>query len=389
MRIIKSQLCAVLLSLLIFYIVPANAQTQKKAAADLRARMQSYVDKGAIPGAVMLVMKKGQILSFEAVGYQDIESKKRMSTNAIFDIRSMTKPVTAIAIMILMEEGKLALNDAVEKYLPEFKNSAFKDDNGFHRITIRHLLTHTNGLPLYRLPISQEIAIKRNQTLAEYVEFLSKQTPEYKPGTLHRYASGGFAILGRIIEVVSGLTYDQFIRERIFVPLRMKDSSFYFPVDKQDRFASIYRKQDDKLVKWDELMAFSRSAKYPGPEFGMYSTASDLAALSQMLLDGGVYKGRRILSRLTVQQMAANQTPWINSAVTGRPVVQGLSWGLFGDPIFDFPLTTRGSFGHNGAFGGIFWIDPEEGLIRIFLEHLFGSGNENNVFMAMAAVLAE
>ena len=164
----------------------------------------------------------------------------------------------------------------------------------------------------------------------------------------------------------------------------MKDSSFYFPVDKQDRFASIYRKQDDKLIRWDELMAFSRNAKYPGPEFGMYSTASDLAALSQMLLDGGVYKGRRILSRLTVQQMVANQTPWINSAVTGRPVVQGLSWGLFGDPIFDFPLTTRGSFGHNGAFGGIFWIDPEEGLIRIFLEHLFGSGNENNVFMAMA-----
>ena len=168
MRIIKSQLCAVLLSLLIFYIAPANAQTQKKAA-DLRARMQSYVDKGAIPGAVMLVMKKGQILSFEAVGYQDIESKKRMSTNAIFDIRSMTKPVTAIGIMILMEEGKLALNDAVEKYLPEFKNSAFKDDNGSHPITIRQLLTHTNGLPLYRLPISQEIPIKRHQTLVEYV----------------------------------------------------------------------------------------------------------------------------------------------------------------------------------------------------------------------------
>jgi CubicO group peptidase (beta-lactamase class C family) len=389
MRIIKSHHCAVLLSLLIFHIAPANAQTQKKAA-ELRARMQSYVDKGAIPGAVMLVMKKGQILCFEAVGFQDIESRKRMSTNSIFDIRSMTKPITAIGIMILMEEGKLALNDSVEKYLPEFKNSAFKDDKGSpHPITIRQLLTHTNGLPLYRLPISQEIPIKRHQTLVEYVNFLSQQTPEFKPGTQHRYASGGFAILGRIIEVVSESTFDQFIRERIFVPLGMKDSSFYFPVDKQDRFASIYRKQDDKLVRWDELMAFSRSAEYPGPEFGMYSTASDLAALSQMLLDGGVYKGRRILSRLSVQQMAANQTPGIISAVTGRPVFQGLSWGLFGDPVFDFPFTTRGSFGHNGAFGGIFWIDPEESLIRIFLEHLFGSGNESHVFMAMAAVLAE
>jgi CubicO group peptidase (beta-lactamase class C family) len=121
----------------------------------------------------------------------------------------------------------------------------------------------------------------------------------------------------------------------------------------------------------------------------MYSTASDMAALSQMLLNGGIYKGHRILSRLSVQQMAANQTFGINSAVTHRPVVQGFSWGLAGDPINDFPLTTPGSFGHNGAFGTIFWIDPEEGLIRIFLEQVFGSGNELDIFMAMAAVISQ
>ncbi|HZN00459.1 MAG TPA: serine hydrolase domain-containing protein [Pyrinomonadaceae bacterium] len=117
--------------------------------------------------------------------------------------------------------------------------------------------------------------------------------------------------------------------------------------------------------------------------------ASDMAALSQMLLNGGIYKGHRILSRLSVQQMAANQTLGINSAVTHRPVVQGFSWGLAGDPINDFPLTTPGSFGHNGAFGTIFWIDPEEGLIRIFLEQVFGSGNELDIFMAMAAVISQ
>jgi len=373
----------------VLWLLIPQVHAQNAKPPDIRLRMQSFVDKGVTPGTVTLVIKKGQVLSFEAVGYRDLESRKPMTTDTIFDIRSMTKPVTAIGIMILMEAGKLALNDAVEKYLPEFKSSAFKDDRGSFPITIRHLLTHTSGLPLYRLPVSGEIPIKRDQTLVDYVGFLAKQTPEYEPGTQHRYASGGFAILGRIIEVVSGLPYDQFIRERIFVPIGMKDSSFFVPVDKQDRLASIYRKQDGKLSKWDELMSYRQNAKYPGPEFGMYSTASDVAALSQMLLNGGIYKGHRILSRVSVRQMAANQTLGINSAVTHRPVVQGFSWGLAGDPINDFPLTTPGSFGHNGAFGTIFWIDPEEGLIRIFLEQVFGSGNEIDIFMAMAAVISQ
>lgn len=371
-------------ALLFLLVSAANVVGQNSNA--IRLRMQEFVDNGRIPGAVTLVIKKNNVVSFEAVGYRDLENKTRITTDTIFDIRSMTKPVTAIGVMILMEEGRLALNDPVEMYLPEFRNSAFKDERGTRPITIRQLLTHTAGLPLYKLPVSDEIAIKRNQTLAEYVSFLSKQTPEYEPGTRHRYSSGGFAILGRIIEVVSGVPFEQFIAQRVFVPLGMKDSSFFYPIAKQSRVASIYRMQNGKLSKWEELMRYSRVARYPGPEFGMYSTASDLAALSQMMLNGGVYKGRRILSRLSVQVMTANQTLGIASAVTGRQVVQGLSWGLFGDPLNDFPLTTRGSFGHNGAFGTIFWIDPEEGMIRIFLEQLFGSGNEHQIFMALAAV---
>jgi CubicO group peptidase (beta-lactamase class C family) len=373
-------------ALLVLLVSAVNVVSQSSSA--IRLRMQEFVDKGQIPGAVTLVIKKDHIISFEAVGYSDLEDKTPMTTDTIFDIRSMTKPVTAIGIMILMEEGKLALNDPIEMYLPEFKNSAFNGERGTRPITIRQLLTHTAGLPLYKLPVSDEMPIKRNQTLAEYVSLLAKQTPEYEPGTRHRYSSGGFAILGRIIEVVSGVPFEQFIAQRVFVPLGMRDSSFFYPLAKQSRVASIYRMQNGRLSKWEELMGYSRAARYPGPEFGMYSTASDLAALSQMMLNRGVYKGRRILSRLSVEQMTANQTLGIASAVTGREVVQGLSWGLFGDPLNDFPLTTRGSFGHNGAFGTIFWIDPEEGLIRIFLEQVFGSGNEHQIFMAMAAVAA-
>jgi CubicO group peptidase (beta-lactamase class C family) len=313
------------------------------------------------------------------VGFQDLESKKPMRPDTIFDTRSVTKVVTAVGVMVLMEEGRLALGDPVEKYLPEFKPRG-----KFGPVRIRHLLTHTSGLPLYRLPESQEIAVKRDRTLADYVTFLSKQEPEFEPGTQHRYSSGGFAVLGRIIEVVSGKSYEQFIRERVFEPLGMKDSFFFVPTEKRARVAAIYRTQDGRLARWEEIEAFNRRAIYTGPEFAMHSTAADLFAFCRMMLDGGTFKGRRILSRMSVDEMTRNQTLYVKSAVTERPVHQGFGWGLSGDPLFDFPLTSTGSFGHNGAFGAIIWIDPEKKLIRIFLEHRLGFNNESNLFMAMA-----
>src|SRR5687767_2322208 len=385
-RSIFSNLIISTLVLLLIFPLPAAAQKQKLSHAGvdsdrltrIPARIKSFVDEGSIPGAVTLVARRGTVVSLEAVGYQDLESKKPMRPDTIFDIRSVTKLITAIGIVILMEDGKLALNDPVEKYLPEFKAATSNAES--RPITIHHLLTHTAGLPLYRLPESQELPIKRNRTLVDYVNFLSKQQPEYEPGTQFRYSSGGFAILGRIIEVISGKSYEQFIREFIFMPLGMKDSFFFIPEEKLNRVASIYRLQDGKLSKWQELEAYARSAKYPGPEFGMYSTASDLSALGQMMLNGGTFKGRRVLSKMSVTLMTQNHTLNIKSAVTQRPAYQGLGWGLAGDPMNDFPLTSPGSFGHNGAFGAIMWIDPRESLIRIFLMHRFGPGNESNVF---------
>lgn len=346
--------------------------------------MKALVERGAIPGAVMLVARGGKVLSLEAVGYQDLESKRPMRADTIFDIRSVTKPITAIGIMILMEEGKLALSDPVEKYLPEFKAPARDGQATTEKVTIYQLLTHTSGLPFSRPAEIDDITIKRNRTLAEVVALLSKQQPDFRPGTQFRYSTGGYAILGRIIEVVSGRAYEQFMKERIFEPLGMKDSFFFIPAAKLERVASVYRMRDGRIERWDEIREYSKSAKYPGPEFGMYSTAPDLMALCQMMLNGGSYRGRRILSSMSVQVMTQNHTLDIRSAFTGRPAYQGLGWGLSGDPREDFPLTSSGSFGHNGAFGSIIWIDPQKELIRIFLEHLFGSGNESNVFMAMA-----
>lgn len=334
-------------------------------------------------GAVTLVARRGQVVSLEAVGYQDLESKKPMRADTIFDIRSVTKPVTAIGIMILMEDGKLTLNEPIERYLPEFRSTG-KTQGQPNPITIRHLLTHTAGMPLNRPPEIEAITIKRDRTLADVVAILAKQEPEFEPGTQFRYYSGGFAILGRIIEVVSGEPFEQFIKERIFDPLGMKDSFFFVPAEKQNRVASIYRLQDGKLNRWEEVEAYAKNAKYPGPEFGMYSTAPDLGSLCQMMLNGGTFKGKRILSRMSVEMMTQNHTLNIKSAITQRPEYQGLGWGLSGDPMDAFPLTSTGSFGHNGAFGAIIWIDPKKGLIRIFLEHRFGFNNESNIFMAMA-----
>ena len=362
-------------------LVPATSRSQHVARRGLdpeclsriSTRMKSLVDAGAIAGAVTLVARNGKVFHLEATGFQDLESRKPMRTNTIFDVRSVTKTVTAVAVMILIEEGKLGLNDPVEKYLA-----------GFKKITIHHLLTHTSGLPFSRPAEIEDITIKRDRTLAEVVALLAKQEPEFTPGTQFRYASSGFAILGRIIEVVSGKPYEQFVKERVFDPLGMRDSFFFIPDDRRARVASVYRKQDGKLEKWREIDEYTRHAKYSAPEFGMYSTAEDLAAFCQMMLNGGTFRGRRVLSRMSVAAMTANHTMNIKSAVTQRPAYNGLGWGLSGDPIDDFPLTSPGSYGHNGAFGSLIWIDPKEGLVRIFLEQLFGSGSELDIFMAMA-----
>lgn len=260
-------LCAGALATLIIFLPPGGGRSQQASKAGLdperlariSARMKSFVERGAVAGAVALVARRGEVLSLEAVGYHDLESKKPMRTDSIFDIRSVTKPVTAIGIMILMEEGKLALHDPVEKYLPEFKTTARETPGPPGPMTIHHLLTHTAGLPASRPPEIEDITVTRNRTLAEVVALLSKQGPEFVPGTRFRDSGAGFAILGRIIEVVSGKPYEQFIEERVFEPLGMKDSFFFIPAGKWERVASIYRPQGEAFMTGAEKQAWDCS----------------------------------------------------------------------------------------------------------------------------------
>ena len=233
----------------------------------------------------------------EAVGYQDLESKKPMRTDTIFQVRSMTKSVTAVAIMILLEEGRLTLSDPVEKHLPEFRDQMMIDSRDGDRaltlkkpsrpITIRDLLTHTSGMGA-----EPKVGNRAMRTLAEMVSIYARPL-EFEPGTKWLYSDPGFATLGRIVEVVADQPYEKFLEDRIFHRLGMNDSFFSPPPEKRGRIASMYRLEDGNLRKVDAEL-YPQGAKFSGPGFGMHSTASDMAAFYQMMVNGGRSEERRV-----------------------------------------------------------------------------------------------
>ena len=232
-----------------------HAGMDSEKLARIPTRMKEFVEKGTIAGAVILVARHGVVASLEAVGYQDLVSKTAMRTDTIFNIYSMTKPLTAVGIMTLLEEGRLTLSDPVEKYLPEFRDQVMVDQREGDKvvttkkpsrpITIRDLLTHTSGMPGGSTP-----AIQRDKTLAENIAIFAKElTLEFEPGTKYLYSNWGFITLGRIIEVVSGKPYEELIEQRITRPLGMKDTFYFPPPEKCDRIASVYDVEDGKLKK--------------------------------------------------------------------------------------------------------------------------------------------
>ncbi|MGI8835257.1 MAG: serine hydrolase domain-containing protein [Pyrinomonadaceae bacterium] len=357
--------------------------------ARISARIKEFVDSGAIAGAVTLVARHGVVISLEAVGYQNLETKTPMRTDSVFQIRSMTKPITAVGIMILLEEGRLLLSDPVEKYVPEFRDQLVVDKREGEKvlttkkpsrpITIRDLLTHTSGM--------RGAPDMPTKTLAEYVGILAKAPLEFEPGTKFFYSDAGFETLGRIIEVASGQLYEKFLEQRIFRPLGMEDSFFFPPPDKLYRIASRYKLNDGKLQFVKDSLTPIVVMHHPGPSWSMFSTASDMAAFYQMMLNGGIYKGVRILSRASVQAMTVVHT---GDFMVNVPWSYGLGWGVYRERPSSgaFPLVSIGSYGHGGLMGTFGWVDPEKDLVGIFMvqQHIFQSKVPLSVietFMAM------
>ncbi|MFZ0590984.1 MAG: serine hydrolase domain-containing protein [Bryobacteraceae bacterium] len=343
-------------------------------------RLQALVDNYTLPGVVSLVARHGEIAELDAVGWADIEGRKPMRTDSIFQIMSMTKNFTGVAAMMLMEEGKLELRKNVEDYLPEFKGIELAESGSGpgllhppkHPPTVWQLMSHTSGLGGDPDGALKDNPYTMRVPLADAVRFYgSHEHLIFEPGTRWSYSNMGIATLGRIVEVVSGDDYVHFVKSRILDPLGMKDTFYFAPTEKRDRIVMVYKHADGKLVRsGGEILAgdpakFREGAKYPAPEFGLYSTAPDLFRFYQMLLNGGVYEGRRYLSRQSIETMTRVFTPEVNPSGWMGGTGYGLTFEVVDKPEGTLLLHSPGTFGHGGAFGTEGWIDPKNDLIRI------------------------
>jgi CubicO group peptidase (beta-lactamase class C family) len=383
-------LCAILS--LTFLAVSAAAQTTQAArpaqpsldAGKLKLihlRLQELVDNQTIPGAVALVARRGQVAYLDAVGLEDIENQKPMRTDSIFQIMSMTKPFTGVAIMMLVEEGKLELRRPVADYLPSFANQQVEEMQNDNRtlrkpatpVAVWHLMCHTSGLDGDPEGELSDNPRTMRASLKDAVDYYGHQYLKFEPGTRWKYSNMGIATLGRIVEVLSGDDYVHFVQKRILEPLGMTDTFFFAPDDKKSRIAMVYKHQDGKLViAGGEILAgdprkYRAGAKYPAPEFGLYSTASDLAKFYAMLLNGGVANGHRFLSRQSIETMRQVFTPDVNPSGWLGGTGYGLTFEVVNRPTGTLLLHSMGTFGHGGAFGTEGWMDPTNDLIRIVM----------------------
>lgn len=406
--------------LLAMSLEAASIQSAKPEAVGLSTKrlgriheiVQRHIDAHDIPGAVTLVARQGRIVHFETHGVMDLETKKSMAKDSLFWLASMTKPVTGVAIMMLVEEGKVRLSDPVSKFIPEFRDrkvavleegptrapEGSPSTPQFHtvpanrEITIKDLLTHVNGL-VTRGGVSAaeeaKIARKPGEALADYIPRLGSVPLDFQPGTRWSYSpSAGFETLGRVVEVVSGQSYDQFLRQRIFDPLGMKDTFFHPTQDRLPRTATIYDRAANVLEKEDTRDRFANKTYFSGAG-GLMADAEDYLQFAQMLLNGGQLNGKRLLSPKTVELMTSVHVP---DTLPGRP--KGRSFGLSVQVISDAQAAgyrvSNGSYGWDGAFGTHFWIDPKEKLIGILMVGIRNSNREldrefeNAVMQAMA-----
>lgn len=348
-------------------------------AADLQAR----VDAGKLSGVVAMVAKNGNVQMLQAFGHQNVEDEIPMTTDSIFRIFSMTKPVTGTALMILHDEGKFQLSDPVEKYIPEFANMrVFTGENAdgtlatepaAHPMTIRELVSHTGGLmyvpPLSSGPVASAYIkagiLGRDTTLAEQIPQLGDIPLGYQPGSQWVY-SISVDVQGYLVEVLSGQTFDEFLQERIFAPLGMVDTSFYVTPDKASRFARQYAPNADGTLRRTDTGAFLGKPAFFSGGGGLTSTASDYMKFAQMHLNGGILDGTRILSEEAVQIMRSNQLPENLSAIANiyPGNVFGVDFAIVDDSA-KFNGTPKGTHWWWGIAGSWFWIDPVENIVFV------------------------
>ena len=352
-------------SLLVALVAIALVAPARHSAAEspqtIAAALQPFLDNHTLAGAVTLVASRDRVLSLEAVGFMDIAAKKPMRTDALFWIASQSKAMTATALMMLVDEGKVNVDDPVEKYLPEFKGQWLKAEQDTehmllkrpaHPITVKNVLTHTSGLP-FSSPL--ETPTLDLLPLAARVQSYAMLPLEFEPDSKYEYSNAGINTAGHIIEVVSGMPYEQFMDRRLFQPLGMKDTTFWPSPKQVRRLAKSYKANAAKTGLEETMVTQLRypltdRTRQPMPAGGLFSTASDVARYCQMILNGGVLDGERYLSEAAVKQMTSKQT---SDAVDTK---YGFGWNV-GD----------GEFGHGGAYATNMTIDTQHGLVFIWM----------------------
>ncbi|MBL7865990.1 MAG: beta-lactamase family protein [Cyclobacteriaceae bacterium] len=376
--------------------LPTGKPAENGLSADRLNRIdqivKEHVDNKYVNGAVVMVLRNGKIVYHKAIGYSDVEKQTAMKKDDIFRIASQTKAITSLGVMMLFEEGKFLLDDPISRYLPEFKSpkvlgtvnwadTSYTTIPAKGEITIRQLLTHTSGIDYAAIGSQEFKAIyakagvpsgigSANMVLADRMKILGGLPLKHQPGEAFTYGLNT-DVLGYLIEVISGMSLDQFFRTRIFQPLGMNDTYFYLPAEKHARLVPLYQVTGGKLSKVSTGVYDKTNVNYPalpGTYYsggaGLSSTTEDYARFLQLFLNKGELNGVRLLGRKTVELMLTNQTQ--------PPITEqfGLGFGLETDKNDYRSIYSEGTFTWGGAFSSTYWADPKEKLVGLIYTNL-------------------
>jgi CubicO group peptidase (beta-lactamase class C family) len=391
-----------LATILVASLVTASAQTDlpmakaetvgmsSKRLERITAFIKGYIDRNEIAGAVTLVARKGKIVHFEAQGSRYKEENAPMQKDTIFSLMSMTKPIASTALMMLWEDGRFMLDDPISKWLPSYANKTVIDPVTALRVparpvTVRHILSHTSGLsltpaagpnPLTDTPGDAEVeqppapARERPKTVAEAIERAAGSPLAFQPGERWQYGSST-DFVAVLVEKMSGMTIDEFVRSKIFEPLGMRDTHYNIPRDKMSRVAAVYRPDADGHITLLRKPDYREPTTYFPGVAGLNGTAADYFRFCQMLLNGGEYEGQRLLGRMTVDMMITNQIGAAKPVyIRGDGYGFGLGFGVLTNPAKAPDALSIGTFTWGGADGTLFWIDPQEDLVGILMVQL-------------------
>ena len=382
-------------------VAPEQVGLSEQRLQRIRPWIQRYIDAGKLPGAQVLVARHGKVAFFDCFGQQNVDTKQALTPDTIFRIYSMSKPITSVATMMLYEQGLFQLDSPLSDFIPEFadmqvylsgEGDVIKTEAAKHPVTIRQLLTHTSGLtygfvnetPVSKLYREHKTDFNKfNGSLSEVVSRLAKLPLVCHPGSEWNYGVST-DVLGRLVEVVSGQSFDRFLQDNIFEPLAMTDTAFHVAENKRERFAALYmhtEKADMHLVETADETSYSEAATTFSGGGGLASTTQDYFRFTEMLRNKGELDGVRLLGRKTVEYMTCNHLPGglvaMGQASFNETTFEGIGFGLgFSvtlDPTKAQVMGSAGEYAWGGAASTAFWIDPLEDMTVIFMTQLLPS----------------